>query len=105
MWCPFKALSVIELRVIVYTCPLSPVLQLPGAPTALQDLFDLLFWVLVVDYRQWGFLVLTRQWVPWVLAQELWCKDFVKLVVFWKLQAVGMAHLLRDLVWAFVLVT
>jgi hypothetical protein len=52
VWCPLKALSVIELRVIVYTCPLSPVLQLPGAPAALQDLFDLLFWVLVVDYRQ-----------------------------------------------------
>jgi hypothetical protein len=70
----------------------------------IEDLFDLLLWLLVIDYRQWRFLLLARQRVTWVLPQEFWCKDIVELIAIREFEAVRVSYFFDNLIGTLVLV-
>ena len=55
-----KVLGVVEYKVVVDAYLFNLVLKLTRPLMALDHLLDLLFWLLVIDYRQKGFLIL-----PW----------------------------------------
>jgi hypothetical protein len=67
---PFKSVGIIEDWIVIYADPFDLVLQSTVLLSALENLLNLLFWVLVIDYWQQRFLVLIRQRVSWVLAEE-----------------------------------
>ena len=58
-----KIFGVIEYKVVVDAYLFDLVLKLARPLTALDHLLDLLFWLLVIDYGQRGFLMLPWQWV------------------------------------------
>ena len=59
-----ETFGVIEYKVVVDAYLFDLVLKPIRPLTALEHLLDLLFWLLVIYYRQRGFLMLPWQWVP-----------------------------------------
>jgi hypothetical protein len=64
VWSSFKTLSIVKHRVVINTGPFDLILQLPRPLTALKHLLNIPLRLLVIDYRQRGFLILPWQWVP-----------------------------------------
>jgi len=57
---PFKSVGIIEDWIVIYADLFDLVLQSTVPLSALENLLNLPFWVLVIDYWQGRVLVLTR---------------------------------------------
>ena len=105
MWRPFKALSIVEYRVVVDACLFDLILKLVILLTAVKHVVDFLLQLLVIHNRQGQFLTLSWQQITWILLQQVWYKYIVLLITVRQFEPKRVSDLFNDLIRTLVLVS